>query len=81
MTAVANVSKGQTYMSYKGEFQTLTKLIMRHQVCPAETCHATISESTITMFMPKRNCGVTYYVSIYTINFLHNTGSIHFTTL
>ncbi len=26
MTAVPNVSKGQTYMSYKGELQTLTKL-------------------------------------------------------
>ncbi len=27
MTAVAEVSKGQTDMSYKGELQTLTKLI------------------------------------------------------
>ncbi len=30
MTAVADVSKGQTNMSYKGELQTLTKLSMRH---------------------------------------------------
>ncbi len=29
MTAVGNVSKGQTNMSYKGELQTLTKLDMR----------------------------------------------------
>ncbi len=29
MTAVANVSKGQTNMSYKGELHTLT---IRHQV-------------------------------------------------
>ncbi len=31
-TAVANVSKGQRDMLYKGEFQTLTKLSMRHQI-------------------------------------------------
>ncbi len=42
-TAVANVSKGQTDMSHKGEFQTLTKLSMRHQVCPSETCRTVIS--------------------------------------
>ncbi len=29
-TAVADVSKGQTDMSYTGELQTLTKLSMRH---------------------------------------------------
>ncbi len=29
-------SKGQTDMSYKGELQTLTKLSMRHQICPDE---------------------------------------------
>ncbi len=46
-TAVANVSKGQTDMSHKGELQTLTKLSMRHQVYPNDTCHTTISESTI----------------------------------
>ncbi len=28
-TVVADVSKGQTDMSYKGELQTLTKLSMR----------------------------------------------------
>ncbi len=39
-TAVADVSKGQTDMSYKGELETLTKLSMRHQVCPSETCRA-----------------------------------------
>ncbi len=33
MTAVADISKGQTNMSYKGECQTLTKLSMKHQVC------------------------------------------------
>ncbi len=32
MTAVANVSKGQVYMLYKGEIQLLTKQSMRHQV-------------------------------------------------
>ncbi len=36
-TAVANVSKGQTDMSHKGELQTLTKLSMRNQVCSSET--------------------------------------------
>ncbi len=43
MTAVANVGKEQTDMSYKGELQTLTKLSMGHQVCPGETCCTTIS--------------------------------------
>ncbi len=38
MTAVANVSKGQIDTSYKGEIHTFTKLNMRHQVCPGETC-------------------------------------------
>ncbi len=38
MTAVADVIKGQTDMSYKGEHQTLTKQSTRHQVCPGETC-------------------------------------------
>ncbi len=36
MTAVADVSKGQTDMSTKGELQTLAKHSMRHQVCPAK---------------------------------------------
>ncbi len=53
MTAVADVSKGKTDISYKGELQTLTKLNMRHQVCPGETCGTTISESIITMFMSR----------------------------
>ncbi len=35
MTAVADVSKGQRDMSYKGELQTLTKLSKRHQVGPS----------------------------------------------
>ncbi len=39
----ADVSKGQTDVSYKGELQTLTKLSIRHQVCPSETCCAIIS--------------------------------------
>ncbi len=51
MSAVANVSKGQTDMSYKRELQTLTELGMRQQVCPGETCCTAISESNITMLM------------------------------
>ncbi len=53
-------------MSHKGELQTLTKLSMRHHVCPRETCCAIISETIITMLMSEgiTNCGVTYYVSI-----------------
>ncbi len=67
MIAVANVNKGQTDMSYKGEFLQLTKLCMRYQVCPGETCHTTISESTITILMSRGrcNCRVMHYVSIY----------------
>ncbi len=42
MTAVADDSKGQTDMSYKGELQTLSKQSMRHYVCPGETCHITM---------------------------------------
>ncbi len=38
-------------MSHKGELQTLTKLSMRHQVCPSETCRTIILESIITMLM------------------------------
>ncbi len=41
MTAVADVSRGQTDISYKGELQTVTKLCMRHHVCPGEICHTT----------------------------------------
>ncbi len=52
-TAVANVSKWQTYMSHKGELQTLTKLSMRHQACLSETCRMIISESIITMLMSR----------------------------
>ncbi len=53
-------------MSYKGELQTLSKLSMRHQVCPNETCRAIISESILTMLMSRgrSNCGVKYYVSV-----------------
>ncbi len=67
MTAVAGVSKGQTYILYKGDFQKLTKQSMRHQVCPGETLHTTISESAITMLMTRgrSNCVVTYYVRKY----------------
>ncbi len=50
MTAV---SKWQTYVSYKGEHQTLTKLSIRHHIWSVEICHTTISESTITMLMCK----------------------------
>ncbi len=65
--AVADVTKGQTDMSYKGELQPLTRLSMRHHVCPSETCGTITSVSTITMLMSsgRSNCGVTYYVSIY----------------
>ncbi len=65
MTAVTDVSKGQTDMSYKGDPQTLTKLSMRRQICPGETCCTTIIESIITMLMSRgrSNCRVTYYVS------------------
>ncbi len=45
MAAVANVSIGQTDMSCKGELQTLTKLSVRHQICPGENCCTTKSES------------------------------------
>ncbi len=66
-TAVADISKGLTYMSYNGKLQTLTKLSIRHQVCPSETCCVIISDSILTMLMSRgrSNCGVTYYVSIY----------------
>ncbi len=50
---MADVSKGQTDMSYKRELQTLTKLSRRNQVCPGETCRTTKSESTITMLMSR----------------------------
>ncbi len=38
-------------MPHKGELQILTKLSIRHQVCPSETCGTIISESLITMLM------------------------------
>ncbi len=62
-TLFAYVSKVQIDMSDKGELQTLTKLSMRHQVCPSETCCVIISESIITMLMSRgrSNCGDTYY--------------------
>ncbi len=52
-TVVANVSKEQTDMSYKGELQTLTKLSMRRQVCPSETWPTIISDSIITMLLSR----------------------------
>ncbi len=54
-TAVADVSNGQTDMSLKGELQALTKLSMRHKVCPSETCRTIISEYIITMLMEEHN--------------------------
>ncbi len=36
MTAVVDVSKGQTEMSYQGEHQPLAKQSMRHHVCPTD---------------------------------------------
>ncbi len=54
MIAVADVSKGQTDMSYKSELQTLTKLSLRHQVCPGKTCHTTISEICIKSLVVKQ---------------------------
>ncbi len=67
MKAVADVSKGQTDMSYDGKLQTLTKLSMRHQVCPSETFRMIISESSVTMLMSgdRSNCEVSYYLRIY----------------
>ncbi len=44
MIAIDNVRKGQTYMSYNGELQTLTKLSMRHQVWPGEIFRTSIPE-------------------------------------
>ncbi len=41
-TAVADVSIGQTDMSYKGELQTLTKLSRRHEVCLGENIYKLI---------------------------------------
>ncbi len=38
MTAVADVSKGQTDQLYKGDLQTQTKLAMRHRACPGYPC-------------------------------------------
>ncbi len=63
-SAVADASKRQTDVLYKGELQTLTKLSMIHQVCPSETCRVIISESILIMLMPRgrSNYGVTYYV-------------------
>ncbi len=65
MTVIADVSKGQIYMLYKGELQALIKLSMIHQDCLGETCRTSISESTIIMLMSRSssNCGVTYYMS------------------
>ncbi len=65
--AVANVNKGETDMSYKGELQTFIKQSKSHQICLSETCCTTISEFTIIMLMSRgrSNCGVTYYVGIY----------------
>ncbi len=39
-------------MPHKGENHTPTQLRMRHQVCPSDTCHTTISESTIPWSYP-----------------------------
>ncbi len=49
MTAVADVRQGHIDIQYKGEHQTLTNQCMRQHVCLDETCHATISESAMTM--------------------------------
>ncbi len=62
MRTVADVRKGQTYMSYKGEHQMLTKQSIRHQVCSGGAC-LTILESAMTiliMLMSRgsSNCGV-----------------------
>ncbi len=45
VTAVADVSKAQTDMSYKHELQTLTKLSMRHQVSTVKTVTQTYQSS------------------------------------
>ncbi len=63
MTAIADVRKGQTCMSFKGEHQARTKQWLRHHVCPGVICRATISESTMTILVSRdrSNCGVTDY--------------------
>ncbi len=68
LTAVANVSKGQTDIPYQGAHHTLTKQSIKHQVCPNETCCTIISISTVTTLMSRgrSNCGIPDYVRIYT---------------
>ncbi len=40
LTAVADVSKGQTDIPYQGEHQTLTKQSIKHQLCSSVLlCH------------------------------------------
>ncbi len=79
MTAVADVSKGQTDMSYKAELQTLTKQNMDTKSVLVDSCHTTISESAITMLISRNrsNYGPIHIMWLYIINFHHNTGSIH----
>ncbi len=55
ITAVADVCKGQTHMSHKGELQTLTKLSMRHNVCPGETCCTPISEFEVRVIHSEKS--------------------------
>ncbi len=64
--ADADVSKGQTDMSYTSELQAFTKLSMKHQVCPSDTCCVIISESILTMFMSRgrSNMGSTHFVQL-----------------
>ncbi len=60
MTAAADVSKGQTDMPCKGELQTMTKLSIRHLVCPGEDCCTII----LLMSRGRGNCVTTYYISL-----------------
>ncbi len=64
LTAVANVSKGQTDMSYQGEHQLLTKQSMRHHVCNSDTF---LQSYLYLLFMSRdrSNCGITDYVRFY----------------
>ncbi len=66
LTAVADVSKGQTDMPYQGEHQTLTEQSMRQHICPDET----ISAINVLMSRGRGNCGISDNVRIYTTYYL-----------
>ncbi len=73
------MNKGQTDMPHKSELQTLTKLSMRYQVCPSETCHTIISESIITMLMSRdrSDCRVTYDILYHLFGLAYDIRSVY----